>query len=314
MSADKYVGLDVAQDKIDGAVFGQDETWTVAYDDPGLVALVDRLSALDPALVVVEATGGLERRLVSALDAVGLPVAVMNPSRIRSFARAEGRLAKTDRLDAQVIAHFAEAMKPAPRPLPTCNAQEVKDLLARRRQVVEMLTAEKNRMRRALPPVLDLVQQHIAYLDQQLGQLDKALDEKLQANSHWAAEAKLLTSAPGVGPATARTMIAELPELGHLNRKQIAALVGVAPLNRDSGRLRGRRSIWGGRPVVRTALYMAALVATRHNAVLIVFYSRLVKSGKPKMVALTACAHKLLTILNAMVRDGTNWQKQSAEA
>jgi transposase len=308
MSTGSYVGLDVSQDKIDGAVYGQSDAWTVSYDDAGLVRLVDQLTALAPALVVVEATGGLERRVVAALDAVALPVAVVNPGRIRSFAKADGRLAKTDRLDAQVLAHFAEAMKPSPRPRPDRDAQDLKDLLARRRQIVEMLTAEHNRVRRALPPVQDLVQHHIAYLEQQLEQVDQALATKLQTDEQATAKLRVLCSAPGIGVVTAHTLLADLPELGCLGRKQIAALVGVAPLNRDSGRLRGRRSIWGGRPTVRTALYMAALVATRFNPVVRAFYERLLKAGKPKMVALTACAHKLLTILNAMVRDGSYWQ------
>lgn len=314
MSAHLFVGLDVSQDKIDAAVHGRAETWTVMYDTAGVAALVEQLLSLDPALVVLEATGGLERRLVAALDAAGLPVAVVNPAQIRAFAKASGQLAKTDRLDAQVIAHFAEALKPTPRPRADRASQDFKDLVARRRQVVEMLTAEKNRLHRALPPVQGFVQEHIAYLEQQLGTIDQALDAKLEANDRWRAEERLLCSVPGVGRATARVLIAELPELGQLDRKDIAALVGLAPLNRDSGRLRGRRSVWGGRPVVRTALYMAALVATRHNPVLRTFYRRLIAAGKVKMAALTACARKLLTILNAMVRDGSYWQPEQLAA
>jgi transposase len=312
MSAGTYVGLDVAQDKIDVAVDGQDAAWTVPYTAAGLLTLVTQVSELEPTLIVAEATGGLERRLVVALDAAAFPLAVVNPARIRAFARAAGILAKTDRLDAHVIAHFAAAMKPEPRPRLDGQAQELKDFLARRRQVVEMLTAERNRLHRAVPPVYDLIQQNIANLQQQLEQLDTLIGDRMQANDLWSAEICLLKSVPGVGPRTASTLVAELPELGHLDRKQIAALVGLAPFNRDSGRMRGRRGIWGGRPVVRTALYMAALVATRHNPVLAVFFDRLVKAGKPKMVALVATAHKLLTILNAMVRDGAYWQTQRA--
>jgi transposase len=314
MSAGTYVGLDVAQDKIDIAVYGQDGTWTVRYDAAGLVTLITSISEREPTLIVAEATGGLERRLAAALDAAAFPLAVVNPARIRAFAKADGQLAKTDRLDAQVIAHFAAAMRPEPRPRPDREAQDLKDLLARRRQVVEMLTAERNRLRRTVPPVQELIQQNIANLEQQLEQIDRLVDEKLQANAAWTAEVHLLQSVPGVGVATAHTLIAELPELGHLDRKQIAALVGLAPFNRDSGRMRGRRGIWGGRPVVRTALYMASLVATRHNPLLASFYNRLIKAGKPKMVALMACAHKLLTILNAMVRDGAYWQEQGTTA
>jgi len=309
MSANLYVGLDVSQDKIDAAVHGQGEPWTVPYDRAGLISLVERLSALEPALIVAEATGGLERRLVGALDAVGLCVAVVNPARIRSFAKADGRLAKTDRLDAQVIAHFAEAMKPTPRERPSIDAQELKDLLARRRQVVEMLSAEHNRVRRASDPVQGFVQEHIAYLERELDRLDHLVDDKMQADDQRKAKAAVLRSAPGVGVVTANTLVAELPELGQLDRKQISALVGVAPFNRDSGRWRGRRSIWGGRPVVRTALYMAALVGTRYNSVLRSFYERLLAMGKPKMVAVMACAHKLLVTLNAMVRDGSHWKE-----
>jgi len=312
MSASLYVGLDVSQDKIDAAVHGQGEPWTVRYDRDGLISLVERLSALEPVLIVAEATGGLERRLVAALDALGLRVAVVNPARIRSFAKADGRLAKTDRLDAQVIAHYAEAMKPTPRERPNADAQELKDLLARRRQVVQMLSAEHNRVRRAIEPVQGFVQEHIAYLERELETLDHLVDDKMQADDHWQAKTKLLRSVPGVGVVTANTLVAELPELGQLDRKQIAALVGVAPLNRDSGRWRGRRSIWGGRPVVRTSLYMATLVATRYNSVIRSFYERLLATGKPKMVAVTACAHKLLIILNAMVSNGSYWQEPAS--
>jgi transposase len=308
MSAQYFVGLDVSKDKIDAAVHGRAESWTVAYNAGGMATLVEQLSALQPVLVVVEATGGLERRVIAVLDAVDLPAAVVNPAQIRAFAKASGRLAKTDSLDAHVIAHFAEAMKPVPRERPTRDAQELKDLLARRRQVVNMLTAEKNRLRRSAPPVWDMVQHHVTFLEQQLGQIETALDEKLQADARYQAKMQLLCSAPAVGKATAHTLLIELPELGRLSRKEIAALVGLAPFNRDSGRQRGRRGIWGGRPVVRTALYMAALVATRHNPVIHAFYNRLVNAGKVKMVALTASAHKLLTILNAMVRDGAYWQ------
>jgi transposase len=314
MSAGFYVGLDVAQDKIDVAVYGQDDAWTVRYNAAGLVTLVTRVSELQPTLIVAEATGGLERRLAAVLDAAGLPLAVMNPGRIRSFAKAAGILAKTDRLDAHVIAHFAAVMKPEPRPRPNPEEQELKDLLARRRQVIQMLTAERNRLHRAVPPVYELIQQNVAILEQQLAQLQELIADRMQSNDRWSAEARLLESVPGVGPATARTLVADLPELGRLDRKQVAALVGLAPFNRDSGRMRGRRGIWGGRPTVRQALYMAALVASKHNPVLIAFHDRLKNAGKPEMVTLLACAHKLLTMLNAMVRDGTYWQAQQATA
>lgn len=310
MSVGVFVGLDVSQDKIDVAVDGDADTWTVTYDTAGVATLVEQLLTRQPALVVLEATGGLERRIVATLDAAGLPAAVVNPAQIRFFAKAIGRLAKTDRLDAQVIAHYAATIRPTPRSRPDAESQEFKDLLARRRQVVEMLTAEKNRLRRALPSVQQMITDHIAYLEKQLAALNEAVDAQIEANATWRAKEQVICSLIGVGHVTARTLMADLPELGQLDRKKISALVGVAPLNRDSGHLRGRRRIWGGRPVVRTALYMATLVAVKHNPVLRSFYQRLLDAGKPKMVALTACAHKLLVILNAMVRDGCYWQPE----
>lgn len=310
MSADVFVGLDVSQDKIDVAVHGDAEPWTVTYDTPGVAALLEQLLARHAALVVLEATGGLERRVVAALDAAGIPTAVVNPAQIRAFAKATGRLAKTDRLDAQVIAHFGEAIRPTPRSRPNAESQELKDLLARRRHVVEMLTAEKNRLRRALPSVQQMITDHITYLEKQVKSLNDAIEAQIRANATWQAKENLICSSTGVGHVTARTLMADLPELGQVDRKKISALVGVAPLNRDSGHLRGRRRIWGGRPVVRAVLYMAALSATKHNPVVRAFYQHLLDAGKPKMVALTACAHKLLVILNAMVRDGTYWEPE----
>ena len=303
-----YVGIDMAQDKFDGAVHGTQEKWTASNDGAGIAETVQRLTVLHPTLVVMEATGGLERSLVRALDAVAIPTEVVNPSKIRAFAKAIGQLAKTDALDAQVIAHYAAVIQPAPRPRPTVAAEELKALIKRRQQMVEMITAEKNRLSRALPAVRSHIQQHIAWLQEERDGLDHELDTLLKTDAHWKARERQLRTVKGVGPVIARTLIADLPELGQLNRKKIATLVGLAPLNRDSGTHRGIRTVWGGRAVVRAALYMGTLSATRYNPVIKAFYDRLLKLGKCKKAALTACAHKLLIILNAMVRDGTFWQ------
>jgi transposase len=269
--------------------------------------LVERLVQLRPALVVLEATGGMEMPVVGALVIVQLPTAVVNPRQVREFARATGRLAKTDAIDAQVLAQFGEAVRPELRPFPDAATQELSALLARRRQLVGMLTAEKNRLRTAAKAVRADVQEHIRWLERRLSDLDGQLAQSIRSSPSWRERDNLLKSTPGVGPVLSVTLLAELPELGTLGRKEIAALVGVAPLNWDSGHLRGKRRVWGGRSRVRAALYMAALVAARRNPVLRAFYERLVEAGKPKKVALTACMHKLLTILNAMIRHRTPW-------
>ena len=303
-----FVGIDVAAAHLDVAV-RPGEAWRVANDEAGVAALAERLAALAPALVVLEATGGRELLAAGALAAAGLPVAVVNPRQVRDFARATGQLAKTDALDAQLLARFAAAVRPAPRPLPDAAAQELQAVLARRRQVVEMLVAERNRLGSAPRPVRADIAAHVAWLRRRLAALDAALAELIRASPVWRAKEDLLRSVPGVGPVLATTLLALLPELGALDRKQVAGLVGVAPLNRDSGAFRGKRAVWGGRAAVRAALYMATLVATRHNPAVRAFYRRLCAAGKPKKVALTACMRKLLTILNAMVRDGTGWQE-----
>jgi transposase len=241
-----------------------------------------------------------------------VPVAVVNPRQVRDFARAVGQLAKTDVLDAQVLAHFAEAIHPTPRPLPEAQAQELAALLARRRQLIQMHTAERQRLDTALPRVQTQIQRHLAWLEAELADLDHTLSERVQASPVWREREQLLRSVPGIGPTTALTLLAELPELGRLDRKAIAALVGVAPLSCESGTWRGRRIVWGGRARVRTALYMAALVASRYNPTIATFYQRLCTAGKPKKVALTACMHKLLIILNAIVRQGIPWSVQIA--
>ena len=303
-----YVGIDVAKDRLDVAQRPGTEIWWVTNDDGGIADLVARLKVIRPTLVVLEATGGIELPLVGTLAAAGLPVVVVNPRQTREFARATGRLAKTDAIDAQVLAQFAEAVRPALRPLANAATQQLSSLVARRRQVIEMLTAEKNRLRTAAPAVRGHVKEHILWLERSLSELDSELGQAIQSSDVWRARDDLLQSAPGVGPVLSITLLAHLPELGSLSRKEIAALVGVAPLNRDSGTLRGRRTVWGGRPQVRAVLYMGALVATRRNPIIQAFYQRLLAAGKPKKVALTACMRKLLTILNAMLRYQSPWQ------
>jgi len=302
-----YVGVDVAKDWLDVAQRPEGAPWRVSNDERGIAALVERLVQLRPVLVVLEATGGMEMPVVGALVVAQLPTAVVNPRQVREFARATGRLAKTDAIDAQVLAQFGEAVRPELRPFPDAATQELSALLTRRRQLVGMLTAEKNRLRTAAKAVRADVQEHIRWLERRLSDLDGQLAQSIRSSPSWRERDNLLKSTPGVGPVLSVTLLAELPELGTLGRKEIAALVGVAPLNWDSGHLRGKRRVWGGRSRVRAALYMAALVAARRNPVLRAFYERLVEAGKPKKVALTACMHKLLTILNAMIRHRTPW-------
>lgn len=302
-----YVGIDVAKSWLDVAQRPETSNVRVSNDTAGISGLVEELLTVQPALVVMEATGGLEVPLVAALLRAGLPTAVVNPRQVREFARATGRLAKTDAIDAGILAHFAEAVRPAPRPLPDEAGRELRALVMRRRQLVEMLTAERNRLARA-GVIRPEIQEHIRWLEAALHVLEAKLAERVQASPAWQKRESLYLSTPGVGPVLATVLLAELPELGRLNCKEIAALVGVAPLNRDSGLFRGRRKVWGGRVQVRSALYMGALVATRHNPTIRAFYQRLLGAGKPKKVALTACMRKLLTILNAMARSSSHWQ------
>jgi transposase len=304
-----YVGIDVAKDRLDVHVRPTGEVFAVARDGEGLATLTERLGGLKPSLIVLEATGGFEVTVAAALGAAKLPLAVVNPRQIRDFARATGKLAKTDALDAAAIAHFAEAIRPEPRPIPDEQAQALGELVARRRQVVEMIVAETHRRRQMTQRrLLRRVDRHLAVLQEELTEIERELDDAIRGTPAWRDSDDLLKSVPGVGNATARTLLADLPELGRLDRKQIAALVGVAPLNRDSGTLRGRRSTWGGRAGVRATLYMAALVAARHNPIIATFYRRLRAAGKPAKVALTACMRKLLVILNAILRDRRPWQ------
>ena len=309
---DIFVGIDVAKARLDIGLCPTGEGWSLPNDQDGVAELLTRLQGIQPALVVLEATGGLELAVTGALGAARLPVVVVNPRQVRDFAKATGKLAKTDSIDAQVLAHFAQAVRPEPRPLPDAQAQALEALLVRRRQVVAMLTAEKNRLSRALAPVRQRVQAHITYLEQELGHLDADLRNSIHSSPLWREQDNLLQSVPGVGPVLSLTLLATLPELGTLDRRRISSLVGVAPLNRDSGTLRGKRTVWGGRATVRAALYMGALVASRWNPVLRTFYQRLCAAGKPKKVALTACMRKLLTILNAMLKHRTPWQPNHA--
>ena len=303
-----YVGIDVSKHWLDVGIRPAGRAERLANDEAGIEAVVVQLGAVAPERIVLEASGGLELPLVAALAAAALPVVVVNPRQVRDFARATGRLAKTDALDAQVLAHFAEAVRPELRPLPDAETQALRDLVARRRQLVAMLVAERQRRRAARAAVRPGIEAHIAWLQQARAQLDDQLQTSVQLSPHWRAQDQLLRSVPGVGPQLARTLLAQLPELGQLDRRRIAALVGVAPYNRDSGQWRGQRRIWGGRASVRAALYMSALVASRHNPVIRDFYQRLLARGKPKKSALTACMRKLLVILNAILKTNTPWQ------
>jgi transposase len=302
-----FIGIDVAKVQLEFACRPDGETGTMANDDAGLQALVTRCQSRAPTLIVLEATGGYEAALVAALATAGLPVVVANPRQVRDFAKATGQLAKTDALDAQVLALFAERVRPTPRPLPDDAVQALDALLTRRRQLLGMLTAERNRLSLARPPVRRDLQQHIRFLERRIREADDELHSAVKASPAWRVKDDLLQSVPGVGRVVSLTLLAELPELGRLSHKEIAALVGVAPLNRDSGTLRGKRLVYGGRAPVRAALYMAALVASKCNPVIRAFYRRLRGAGKPAKVALTACMRKLLTILNAIARSGTPW-------
>jgi len=309
-----FVGIDVSKARLDIAVRPSGDEWTSPNTDAGVRSAAARLKDLRPELAVMEATGGLEVPLAGALAALALPVVVINPRQVRDFARSVGRLAKTDALDARVLAHFAEAVRPEPRPLPDEQSQELSSLISRRRQVSEMLTAEKNRLRTARSRVRRRLQAHIRWLERELSDIDGDLERSIKGSPLWRAKDDILKSVPGVGSVVSITLLSELPELGRLNRKEIAALVGVAPLNRDSGTLAGRRTVWGGRARVRAALYMAALVATRYNPVIRAFYQRLCEAGKPKKVALTACMRKLLLILNSMIKRWAPWNGAYSQA
>lgn len=303
-----WIGIDVAKGWLDVAEAEEGRPWRVDNDAAGITTLVERLVARSPRLIVLEPTGGLETAVVAALLAAALPVAVVNPAQVRHFARAGGQRAKTDALDARVLARFGERMRPPVRPVPDAVTQELRGILARRRQVLRMHTAEVNRRPTTAPGLLPALEAHLAYLAEQLADLDQALAQTIQASPVWQAKERLLRSIPGVGPVVARTLLAELPELGTLTRQEAAALAGVAPLNRDSGRTERPRCIGGGRAGVRAKLYMAALTAARCDPGMQTFYERLKQHGKPAKVALVACMRKLLSMANAILRDGTPWR------
>jgi transposase len=305
------VGIDVAKAELVIVVRPSGELWTAANDEAGVRALVARLREMAPELIVLEATGGYELLVAAALAAAELPAVVVNPRQVREFAKATGQLAKTDRIDAGILALFAERIQPTVRVIPDPEARALEALITRRRQLLEMRQAEANRLGLVLgrrqQPIRKSLKKHIAYLDRELAMTESDLDRMVRASPIWRERDELLQSVPGVGPVVARTLLAELPELGQLNRRAIAKLAGVAPLNWDSGMWRGHRVVQGGRATVRTALYMAALVATRYNPVIKAFYQRLLAVGKPKKVALVACMRKLLTMLNHMLRTGQPW-------
>ncbi len=306
-----YVGVDVAKSALDVAVTDSGETRQFVNDDEGISQAVHYIASVKPAGIIIEATGNLEMPLAAALQASRLPVAVINPRQVRDFARATGALAKTDTIDARILALFGSRVKPEIRPLPNQKTREMRNLLTRRRQLIEMLTAEHNRASQADDGIRSCIETHIKWLEAALSNINDDLDNQIRSSPSWLERDNLLKSVPGVGKVVSSSLLIELPELGMLNRRKIAALVGVAPLNRDSGTMRGRRTIWGGRAKLRAALYMAALVASRRNTIIAAFYQRLLDAGKAKKVALVACMRKLLTILNAMMRTMTVWQPET---
>jgi len=304
-----YVGIDVSKDRLDVHVLPEGLSFAVARNGQGLADLIARLGPLAPDLIGVEATGGFETIVAAALAGAGLRLVVVNPAQVRHYAKAVGQRAKTDPIDAAMIARFVEATKPEPRPLPDEATQLLSDLVARRRQIIEMIVAERNRERRtAVKRIKKSILRLIAALEKELASVDEDIDAGVRGSPAWRATEDLLASAPGVGPITARTLIADLPELGRLDAKRIASLAGLAPFTRQSGQWKGQSKIAGGRRTVRSALFLAALVASRYNPVLKAFRDRLIAAGKPKMVAAIAVARKLLTILNAIVRDQKPWQ------
>jgi len=306
------VGIDVSQATLDVGVYPTAEQWQLANDGSGISQLVDRLQQLAPDRIVLEATGGYELAALATLASAGLPVVAVNPRQVRDFARATGRLAKTDALDAQVLAQFGAAVQPPLRALPDAATRELSALLARRRQLVEMRTAESNRLLTAHERVQPSIRELVHFLDKRISELDRELRDRLRASPVWRAKENLLRSIPGVGPVLSATLLADVPELGSVGHKQLAALIGVAPLNRDSGQWRGRRSAWGGRGHVRAVLYMATTVAVRRNPVLKVLYERLLGLGKQRKVALVACMRKLLRICNAVIAHQLAWRTQPA--
>jgi transposase len=307
MSSEAYVGIDVSKDLLDAKVLPSNEFQQFSNDDAGIKKLIKFLKKIDPVLIVFESTGGLEMPAVGSLIENILPVVIINPRQIRDFAKATGRLAKTDSIDAGTIARFARDIRPEVRPIKDEHTQLLSALNARRRQIVDMLVAEKNRLYTAPKPNKKSIQKHIQWLERSLEDINKDIDKTIKKSSTWRENDKILQSFKGVGPIVSASLLCDLPELGTLNRKKIATLVGVAPLNCDSGRFRGRRRIKGGRANVRRKLYMAAVASIRHNPMIKDFYNRLIDAGKPPKLAITACMRKILTILNAMMKNRTYW-------
>lgn len=303
-----FSGIDVSKQRLDVALCGrQTRGWGVKHDEAGIASLVDELKELAPTLVVLEASGGLEAHVLAALAAAGVPVVRINPRQARDFARATGELAKTDEIDARILAQFAEKIRPEVRPLPDQEARDLEALMIRRRQLIDIRVGERNRLHQATPVVRPSIEEHIAWLDARIGEVDAELQERIEASSVWREKDLVLRSMPGVGRTVSLSLLTRVPELGMLNRHKVTKLIGIVPLNRDSGSMRGQRRIWGGRADVRSVLYMATLSAIRHNPVIREFYQRLVARGKAKKVALVACMRKLLTILNRMVKDNRTW-------
>jgi len=309
-----FVGIDVSKDRLDVAVRPEGKRWEVSNDEKSIRLLVDSLKDLPSELIIAEATGGLEVPLVSALAEAGLPIVVVNPRQVRDFAKAVGQLAKTDKIDAEVLAHFGEALRPEVRPVKSRQLQELSALVSRRRQLVDMLTMEKNRLASAPKGIRKDIIAHIAWLEKRLKDVNGKLSQMVENCPAWREKDEIMRSVPGVGPVFSSSLLANVPELGQLNRRQIASLIGVAPLNRDSGQHSGTRIVWGGRANVRSVLYMATVAAMRSNPVIKSFYQRLIGAGKKFKVAITACMRKLLTILNAMVKSGTVWQPNVEQA
>ncbi len=308
-SSPSFVGIDISKDRLDVHVLPSKQAFALARNGEGHDPLAAELRGLAPALIVLEATGGFELTVAAALAGAGLPLAVVNPRQIRDFARATGRLAKTDALDAAIIALFAERIRPEPRPVAEAEAQALAELVGRRRQLIEMIGMEANRRRQArAPKVRRTLEATLKTLEAQLAELDQEIDDMVRKSPAWRAADDLLTTVPGIGNVTARTLIAELPELGQLDRRRIAALVGVAPINRDSGLMRGHRTIAGGRTAVRNVLFMATLTAVRWNPIIKAHYAQLIARGRPKMVAIVACMRRLLGILNAIIRTKSEWK------
>lgn len=308
------VGIDVSKSTLDVASFPDGQHWRLTNDAPGVSVLVEQLAAIAPERIVLEATGGYETHALAALASAGLPVVAVNPRQIRDFARSLGRLAKTDTLDARVLAQFAAVVQPPIRPLPDAATAELSALLARRRQLIEMRTAETNRLDRAHARVQPSIRELVRFLNKRIDELDRELHDRLRGSPVWREKEDLLRSIPGVGPVLSLTLLADVPEIGTLAHKQLAALVGVAPLNRDSGRWRGKRSVWGGRGHVRAVLFMATRSAVRSNPVIKALYTRLRQAGKPDRSAMTACMHKLLRICNAVLGHQTTWRYQPLDS